>query len=344
MFAMVDIVIGLSFAYLVLSLFCTAINEWIASIFALRARTLVYAIDRIVQPDSAEHPVDATAKVLAHPAVKALAVSPKRRPSYIPSDVFATAAREAVSQEGGGDVDWKRRFETTMDRATGWYKREMQILSFAVAAVLTIAVNADSITMARRLWRSPLLRTQFVERARQRVAQAQGKPVAATYANPDEPVPPEPVLGERSAEEYEDQPETGLTDEDRELLEGVLGWGEDFQQFNAALCSQLEAQRDTVCGAPRQETQCETLLTQIGAERRCRLADARLVPTGEWPGREFWSMQLGWALWGHWLGWLMTIAAISVGAPFWFDTLTRFVNLRGTGKRPEDDQKLAIDS
>jgi len=31
-------------------------------------------------------------------------------------------------------------------------------------------------------------------------------------------------------------------------------------------------------------------------------------------------------------GWLLTIAAISLGAPFWFDTLSRLARLRGTGK------------
>jgi hypothetical protein len=42
------------------------------------------------------------------------------------------------------------------------------------------------------------------------------------------------------------------------------------------------------------------------------------------------------------LGWLLTVAAISVGAPFWFDTLNRFVNIRGTGKPP--DEKPAGDA
>ena len=35
----------------------------------------------------------------------------------------------------------------------------------------------------------------------------------------------------------------------------------------------------------------------------------------------------------HWLGgWLLTILAVSLGAPFWFDTLSRLSRLRGTGK------------
>jgi hypothetical protein len=35
------------------------------------------------------------------------------------------------------------------------------------------------------------------------------------------------------------------------------------------------------------------------------------------------------------LGWLFTAFAASLGAPFWFDVLSRFVDLRSDGKRPE---------
>lgn len=36
------------------------------------------------------------------------------------------------------------------------------------------------------------------------------------------------------------------------------------------------------------------------------------------------------------VGWLITALAISLGAPFWFDTLNKLSNLRLAGKRPED--------
>ncbi len=36
----------------------------------------------------------------------------------------------------------------------------------------------------------------------------------------------------------------------------------------------------------------------------------------------------------HLVGWLLTIFAISVGAPFWFDLLGQLANLRGTGTKP----------
>ena len=40
------------------------------------------------------------------------------------------------------------------------------------------------------------------------------------------------------------------------------------------------------------------------------------------------------------LGWLVTTAAISLGAPFWFDLLSKVANLRGTGgKTPTSEQR-----
>lgn len=35
-------------------------------------------------------------------------------------------------------------------------------------------------------------------------------------------------------------------------------------------------------------------------------------------------------------GWLLTILAVSLGAPFWFDTLNKLSNLRMAGKKPEE--------
>ncbi|MBE9116792.1 hypothetical protein IQ249_12870 [Lusitaniella coriacea LEGE 07157] len=35
------------------------------------------------------------------------------------------------------------------------------------------------------------------------------------------------------------------------------------------------------------------------------------------------------------LGWIFTAIALSMGAPFWFDLLNRFVNVRNTGKKPK---------
>jgi hypothetical protein len=42
---------------------------------------------------------------------------------------------------------------------------------------------------------------------------------------------------------------------------------------------------------------------------------------------------------GRLLGWMLTILAISLGAPFWFDILNKFMNIRSTGKSPDERAK-----
>jgi len=55
-------------------------------------------------------------------------------------------------------------------------------------------------------------------------------------------------------------------------------------------------------------------------------------PFGIREGVPDWSW---WTLLAHLMGWVLTAAAVSLGAPFWFDLLGRVAKLRGTGKRPE---------
>jgi hypothetical protein len=38
-------------------------------------------------------------------------------------------------------------------------------------------------------------------------------------------------------------------------------------------------------------------------------------------------------------GWLVTALSATLGAPFWFDLLNRFVNVRASGKAPEEEPK-----
>jgi len=49
-----------------------------------------------------------------------------------------------------------------------------------------------------------------------------------------------------------------------------------------------------------------------------------------------WAL-LGWVVWlfgKHLFGWMLTTAAVSLGAPFWFDALKKVVNIRAEGRKP----------
>ncbi|MGH9962120.1 MAG: hypothetical protein ACREBC_34160, partial [Pyrinomonadaceae bacterium] len=67
-------------------------------------------------------------------------------------------------------------------------------------------------------------------------------------------------------------------------------------------------------------------------------------PQRRWPASNVRS-EGGWAdqIYWHWLGWVLTALAISLGAPFWFDLLNKFIVIRSAvkphEKSPEDESK-----
>ena len=50
----------------------------------------------------------------------------------------------------------------------GWYKRQVKYFLLAVAAVVTVAVNADTLRIAEQLWRDDALRTAIAAAAEKR--------------------------------------------------------------------------------------------------------------------------------------------------------------------------------
>jgi hypothetical protein len=59
----------------------------------------------------------------------------------------------------------------------------------------------------------------------------------------------------------------------------------------------------------------------------------------QWPG---WPWEFkNWfdTITHHLIGWLLTVIAVSLGAPFWFDLLSRFISIRASGDPPPEPSK-----
>jgi len=293
-----DVAIGLSLYYLMLGLICTTINEMIAGVFNTRSVFLERGIDRLLGNDS-----ELKKKLLQHPLIRTLAAKDGGVPSYIPSVGFATALLDILSGPGNPHTDVaavidgakanpvlqgvittladsaKQRgvelkveiaewFDHGMDRVTGWYKRNAQRNALILAALVTLALNANTITVGTLLWTDPTVRAAMVEGARARAAKAAPEEL--------------PLV------EYKDS-------------------------------SDATASTPTPAGVSE-----EAILSPS--------EQALLGRLGGWSGETFESSLVWWAR--HLLGWIVTILAASLGAPFWFDTLKRFVNIRNAGKVP----------
>lgn len=264
-----DVAIGLIFFYVLLSLVCSSIQEIIASIFGLRSRNLEKGIKNLIGREYAR-------SVYKHPLIKGLR-KPGTLPSYIKPETFTAALLEVVAKDktgknvselttcqlrdaikemesanpardlllslvktGENTVDGIQQrlsawFDDGMDRISGWYKRQVKYFLLAIAMVVTVGVNADSIHIAEQLWKNDALRTAIAAEADKAVS------------------------------------------------------NEDAIVINA-------------------EKQIETF--PIGYP-------------GGFPKITFQMI----------VGWIMTILAISLGAPFWFDLLSRISHLRATGAK-----------
>ena len=209
-----EVVIGLTLIYLVLSIGCSGVKEVIAALFSLRPKTLENGVRNMLK----NGPNDYTAKLFAHPLIQGTAPE-GQKPSYISARMFAAALfdivapadaaqprtieslRAGVSQipdaklratllnmidSAGGDIDAARLkvehwFDDTMARVTGWYKRMAQKIIFALGLLLCAAVNADTLMIVKELWSDQALRSAVVAQAVKRVQAI----TPADYINPE---------------------------------------------------------------------------------------------------------------------------------------------------------------
>jgi len=284
-YAPLDVAIGLVFVYTVLSLACSALNETISSVFAWRAHFLREGIANLLSPSNQADGLAIVGQVYGHPLVNALIrpVRPggkDRYPSYLPARVFVTAlldldgngartsmqkaiaqvpsaeARRALTtllREADGDVERFRKsaeqwFDSAMERVSGWYRRRVQLVMWALALAIAVSLNADTVRIGERLWTDKTLRDAIVARAQSAASQPGGVDAVASDVS-------------------------GL-----DRLEIPLGWNIERVPASA----------------------------------------------GGWAGLVALKA----------LGLILTAAALTLGAPFWFDALGKIARLRSSGARP----------
>ncbi|MDF0642686.1 MAG: hypothetical protein P0111_01540 [Nitrospira sp.] len=286
-----ELAISMVFVYLLLSLLCTAINEWIAGLMALRPKTLEQGIRNLLNDRTG---TGFAKRLYDHPLIRGLSEQ-GHKPSYIPSRVFALAFLDMIApvdaagssrsladvrtlvgkiadtelqrilliliDQSGAELNRLRLslenwYDESMNRVSGWYKKKTHKIIFVLAFLLTVLVNADTIMIVNALSRDATLRASIVAAAQQAAAQ------------------PLPQGGGQASETV-----TTLRSQIN-ALQLPIGWSADAR-------------------------------------------DSRAVPTS----------------WGDALmklvGLSLTVFAVSLGAPFWFDLLNKLVNIRSAGKPPE---------
>ncbi len=280
-----------------------------------------------------------------HPLIRSLA-RPGQHPSYVPSKTFALALLDifAKGQANRGTADQtlaqiktsidslpdsgvkkslqallvngsdslekveaklESWFSDSMDRVSGWYKNRVQVWTVIIASLVTILVNADTIQIAQKLMINPALRDKIVQEAK------------AANASPA------------------DQTTPTLTAQQKDDLSSLTGWTEEFRVFH-----HLDACADpSLRGAGVTETDCRTQSDEEAkTNKNTKFVEA--WNSDAFPGTNLIGALLFPWLWivvpNHVAGWILSAIAASLGAPFWFDTLNKFMNVRAAGTSPSE--------
>lgn len=302
--------------------------------------------------------------LLNHPLIDALSHGERGAPSYIPAQPFALALFDLIApsdgqtpqtlrtvrqsaeklpqhlrkvllpliDDAGGDLKKAREkvenwYDQAMDRLTGVYKRWNMVILLCISFVVAAGLNADSWMLAKALYQNRTMRESVVAAADAYVKRSS----AGTDSKPSASQPATPALrGQEKLKEPTSQAATQTPPEEKEKL-------------------MEPAPRLTTTPSPQEQITeirkaMDDLHLPIGWRKpTTRPAQSDPVIGGAdlmWPPRGTWD-HLGWWI-AKFFGLLFTAAALSLGAPFWFDTLNRFINFRSSIKTDDDTDNKAV--
>jgi hypothetical protein len=329
-----DVAIGMVFVYLLLSLICSAANEVIESKLKNRAKSLELGIRNLLRDKGLAD------KLYAHDLISGLFTEKRGKPSYIPSRTFALALLNTVFPDGVAPKDGqagapgvnpladlretiaklpendaaapiKQALLALMDDAQGdinklranienWYDAAMDRVSGWYKRRVHAIILLLGLVIAVALNAD----SAYIARHLATDPALRNSLVSASQAYAQKENDAAKQTSGQPAQPSGESAQTKF-DNNLEQLNGLglpLGWAiqGDASRFNG----------------------------KAAVDEHLR-----------WPGwhlqdpsvRSVWWLQIKF----HWLGWLLTALAISLGAPFWFDMLNKLIVVRSTVKPKE---------
>jgi hypothetical protein len=299
-----DWAIGIVFVYLLLAIICTTINEWIAGLAGTRAATLKKGIKQLLDDQKTD---DGTflEDFYKHPLISGMKLPRKTEVegslSYLSARTFATSVMDLAT---GKEIEGRINF-TQLEG--GVKKMPAGDVRTALLSLLQNA-NGDLNEAQRNIenWFDDTMErtsgwykrhTQWVT-----ILIAAGLTIA--------------------------------TNADTVRI-GELLWQNNTLRATIVEKAKVRAQKcqgaTTECAAAQNPNTNDTSKSPETAAAKDELA--ALKPLLGWSGENF---SAGWKEWlSRLLGWCLSITAISLGAPFWFDMLTKVMSIRNAGQKPE---------
>jgi hypothetical protein len=313
-----DVAVGLVLVFLLFSLLATTINEFVASVFGLRANKLQLAIRRMLTDDSSSG--SALGDILyehffSHPLINYMNAGGrfKRKPSYISAADFSKVVIDSLRSVSGisGNI-------STDAIAGGLKTLDTKSNSETVQLLQSFLDDAgNDVAKFRALleqWFDAMMeRTSgWYKRQVQWITLIVGISIAAAF----------------NASTF------GIADR---LMKDNSARQELAQLASSYLQSHPQAPAGASDGVKADSTTAIDSLVSYAADlyKTDIKRSNQLLGLG-WGGDATANHMDG----GHWLmnllGWIVTAIAISLGSPFWFDLLGKLVQLRGTGPKPQN--------
>jgi hypothetical protein len=305
-----DVLIGMAFLFFLVATVVASINELIQTGLNARARPLARGIAALIDDPAKIEDFFGKPQIkrLGKPAGKIRRVLSKlpgvakqRKPSYVPSRAFALTVLKAAT--GGSDRIGERLFteaQETVDRIGVEAIRDIatQELCAAVKASHAAELERDAIL-------AELERTfdEVMDRASGWYKRyVQWWLLALSLAT---------AIGLNL---------NAFTVAQRLWNDGALRAAVVQQAQKTVAASEKADAKNTTAARPHTRTPAQ-VAAQIDDIKELKL------PVGWDPANTKGGF------WGHLAGWLVTAAAISLGAPFWFDVLGKLSRIRGTGTK-----------
>lgn len=215
-------------------------------------------------------------------------------------------------------------FNRSMERASGVYKRNAKGVGFLIGLAIALLINADTVHIAQRLASSSTLRQALVSSADTVTQTCPKPPIRAVPAPTVPPIPPAPpvptswLFFDRPAH-AQSAPVPSAPSSGPATTNTSATAGDSLNCIEQA----VENVTELPLGWGRKNVLQQMTIKQIDSD-----GDGKPEKTAAWVPVWYQVKRV--------IGWIVSGLALSMGAAFWFELLNKLVNVRNTGKRPND--------
>ncbi len=245
-------------------------------------------------------------------------------------------------------------YNDTMDRVTGWYKKQANRILITIGLVLAIVFNVNTIEIVGKLSQDKTVREAVVKNAIQYVNNHIDSP---HVTQPKNTTSADTGATKQSLPKNAPKDTAGIATKDTASKQATVNKDLTITKNNTSSpdtnFNDIRLKLDSMKALYKSsiEENNEILALGWGDYGYSKTAKyAAWVKAGKLPKDKpeepgffckilYVICQLSWK---RALGFLITAFAISLGAPFWFDLLNKFVNLRVSGTKPDEKSSTPV--